>query len=111
MRIARQAIDYWANVHREAHRILTIKSKGGHVGSSCDPDVIDLLVAKGMLTEGLQITEKGRHFSMLPQVPRLFKESLSYYLVDLEVELPDVVPLPEEYNESMKAKKPTKIKK
>lgn len=111
MRIARQAIDYWANVHREAHRILTIKSKGGHIGSSCDPDVVDLLVAKGMLTEGLQITEKGRHFSMLPQVPRLFKESLSYYLVDLEVELPDVVPLPEEYNESMKAKKPTKAKK
>ena len=79
---AQQSIDYWADTHREAHRILTIKSKGGSIGRNSNPVVVELMITKGWLTPSLGITEVGTQMSTLPTVPTLFKESLSYYLYD-----------------------------
>lgn len=83
MNIAQKAIDLWANTHREAHRVLTVKTYGGLLGRNADPVVVELMIAKGWLTNELVITDKGRSFATFPRVPSLFRESLSYYLLDI----------------------------
>lgn len=113
MNLAQKAIDYWANTHREAHRILTIKSNGGSIGKNSDPVVVELMIAKGMLNSDLSITERGRSFALLPRVPKLFKESLSYYLIDIaepnegasDSDKIDIQQLPYLYQELMKVKR------
>ena len=112
MNLAQKAIDYWANTHREAHRILTIKTNGGKIGKNSDPVVVELMIKKGMLTNALEITEEGRSFALFPRVPKLFKESLSYYLIDNEeptgetdTDMLDIKQLPYLYQELMKAKR------
>ena len=80
MNIARKAIDYWAEVHRQCLAILVRLKNGGGIGSD-NLELVELMQQKGLISRTGEITDKGLALSELPTRPRIFRESISYWLL------------------------------
>ena len=80
MNIARKAIDYWADVHRQSLAILVRLKNGGGIGSD-NLELVELMQQKGIISRTGEITTKGEVLSDLPTRPRIFRESISYWLL------------------------------
>lgn len=80
MNIARKAIDYWADVHRQCLAILVRLKNGGGIGDD-NLELVELMQQKGLINRTGVITDKGSALSELPTRPRIFRESISYWLL------------------------------
>ena len=80
MNIARKAIDYWADTHRQCLAILVRLKNGGGIGDD-NLELVELMQQKGLISRAGEITEKGLIMSELPTRPRIFRESISYWLL------------------------------
>lgn len=81
MNIARKAIDYWADTHRQCLAILVRLKNGGGIGDNANFELVELMQQKGLISRTGEITEKGLIMSDLPTRPSIFRESISYWLL------------------------------